>query len=37
MTWWKNVKFGMFIHWEVYAMPVDTYGGNQIGGIGNGL
>ena len=27
MEWWKNAKFGMFIHWGLYAVP---------GGIWNG-
>jgi len=21
MTWWKDAKFGMFIHWGIYAVP----------------
>lgn len=21
MTWWKEAKFGMFIHWGIYAIP----------------
>ena len=34
MEWWREAKFGMFIHWGVYAVPAGTYEGKQIGGIG---
>lgn len=34
MAWWREAKFGMFIHWGVYAVPAGTYQGKQIGGIG---
>ena len=34
MAWWREVKFGMFIHWGLYAVPAGTYDGKQIGGIG---
>lgn len=34
MEWWRQAKFGMFIHWGVYAVPAGTYDGKQIGGIG---
>jgi alpha-L-fucosidase len=34
MKWWREAKFGMFIHWGVYAVPAGTYEGNQIKGIG---
>lgn len=34
MKWWKDAKFGMFIHWGVYAVPAGTYNGKQIAGIG---
>jgi alpha-L-fucosidase len=34
MQWWKEAKFGMFIHWGVYAVPAGTYNGKQIAGIG---
>ncbi|NWJ51457.1 MAG: alpha-L-fucosidase [Bacteroidetes bacterium] len=26
MTWWKEAKFGMFIHWGVYSVPAGKYG-----------
>lgn len=34
MAWWKEAKFGMFIHWGLYAVPAGTYNGKQISGIG---
>lgn len=34
MKWWREAKFGMFIHWGVYAVPAGTYKGRRIGGIG---
>ena len=34
MAWWREAKFGMFIHWGVYAVPAGTYQDQKIGGIG---
>ena len=34
MAWWRNARFGMFIHWGLYAVPAGTWNGKQIGGIG---
>ena len=34
MKWWRDAKFGLFIHWGVYAVPAGTYHGQQIAGIG---
>ena len=34
MKWWRQAKFGMFIHWGLYAVPAGTYDGKQIGSIG---
>jgi len=34
MAWWREARFGMFIHWGVYSLPAGTWGGRQIGGIG---
>ena len=34
MQWWRDAKFGMFIHWGLYAVPAGEYKGEQIGGIG---
>ena len=34
MEWWQNARFGMFIHWGVYAVPAGTYDGKRIPDIG---
>jgi alpha-L-fucosidase len=34
MKWWREARFGMFIHWGVYSVPAGTYKGKQIAGIG---
>ena len=34
MSWFREAKFGLFIHWGVYAVPAGTYNGKQIKGIG---
>ncbi len=28
MKWWRDAKFGLFIHWGVYAVPAGKYGAN---------
>ena len=34
MAWWREARFGMFIHWGVYAVPAGTHKGEQIENIG---
>ena len=34
MQWWREARFGLFIHWGVYSVPAGTYKGKQIDGIG---
>jgi alpha-L-fucosidase len=34
MQWWREARFGMFIHWGVYAVPAGTWNGQRINGIG---
>ena len=34
MKWWREARFGMFIHWGVYSVPAGTYDGKRIDGIG---
>ena len=34
MQWWREARFGMFIHWGVYAVPAGTYNGQRINRIG---
>jgi alpha-L-fucosidase len=34
MEWFRAARFGMFIHWGVYAVPAGTYDGKKVSGIG---
>jgi alpha-L-fucosidase len=34
MKWFREAKFGLFIHWGLYAVPAGTWKGQQIQGIG---
>lgn len=34
MGWWRDARFGLFIHWGVYSVPAGTYKGEKIPGIG---
>lgn len=34
LDWWREAKFGMFIHWGLYAIPAGTWKGERIPGIG---
>ncbi len=34
MAWWREAKFGMFIHWGLYAIPAGVWKGKRIPGIG---
>jgi alpha-L-fucosidase len=34
MAWWDDAKFGMFIHWGLYAVPAGEYKGEKTDKIG---
>ena len=34
LDWWREAKFGMFIHWGVYSIPAGVWQGQHIPGIG---
>ncbi len=34
MEWWRDARFGMFIHWGLYAIPAGEWEGKPVGGIG---
>ncbi len=34
MKWWREARFGLFIHWGLYSVPAGTWQGKQIPGIG---
>lgn len=32
IQWWRDAKFGMFIHWGVYSLPAGEWKGKRVGG-----
>jgi alpha-L-fucosidase len=34
MAWWRAARFGMFIHWGLYAEPAGIWDGKPVAGIG---
>ena len=34
MEWWREARFGMFIHWGLYSIPAGTWDGKHTPGIG---
>ena len=34
MAWWREARFGMFIHWGLYSIPAGTWQGKQDAHIG---
>ena len=34
MAWWREARFGLFIHWGVYAVPAGIHEGERIENIG---
>ena len=34
MQWWREARFGMFIHWGLYAVPAGVWQGQQMPEIG---
>jgi alpha-L-fucosidase len=37
MAWWREARFGMFIHWGVYSVPAGVWKGQQSKHIGEWL
>ena len=33
MEWWREARFGMFIHWGLYSIPAGEWNGERIPGI----
>jgi alpha-L-fucosidase len=33
MEWWRDARFGLFIHWGLYAQPAGVWKGEEIPGI----
>ena len=36
-AWYRDARFGMFIHWGLYAVPAGEYNGRKENGIGDSL
>jgi len=34
LRWWREARYGMFIHWGLYAVPAGEWKGKLIPGIG---
>ncbi len=34
LDWWRAAKFGLFIHWGLYAIPAGRWQGQDVDGIG---
>ncbi len=34
LDWWREARFGMFIHWGLYALPAGRWQGEHVEGIG---
>jgi len=34
LQWWREARFGMFIHWGVYSVPAGEWKGQPVAGLG---
>jgi alpha-L-fucosidase len=34
LAWWREARFGMFVHWGLYALPAGRWKGEDVPGIG---
>ncbi|MHC4416926.1 MAG: alpha-L-fucosidase [Planctomycetota bacterium] len=34
LDWWRAARFGMFIHWGLYAIPAGRWNGRAVPGVG---
>lgn len=34
MEWWQDARFGLFIHWGLYAIPAGQWQGRTVPGVG---
>jgi alpha-L-fucosidase len=37
LAWWRDARFGMFIHFGLYSTPAGTWDGKPVGGVGEWL
>lgn len=31
MKWWREARFGLFIHWGIYSVPAGVHQGKEMG------
>jgi len=34
MAWWREARFGMFIHWGLYSIPAGVWDGKPVPSVG---
>src|ERR1044072_6243362 len=34
IKWWREARFGMFIHWGIYSLPAGEYNGKRSKNVG---
>jgi alpha-L-fucosidase len=34
MQWWREARFGMFVHWGLYSIPAGHWNGKPVDGVG---
>src|SRR5262249_20813809 len=34
LDWWRDARFGLFVHWGLYAIPAGRWKGQAVPGIG---
>jgi alpha-L-fucosidase len=32
IQWWRDAKFGMFVHWGIYSLPAGEWKGKKVSG-----
>src|SRR5689334_14942948 len=32
LAWWRDARFGMFVHWGVYSLPGGEWNGKKVNG-----
>ena len=37
LAWWRDAKFGLFIHWGLYSIPAGRWKGNFLKELENGF
>jgi alpha-L-fucosidase len=37
LAWWRQARFGLFIHWGLYAIPAGVWSGQRVPGAGEWL